>query len=108
MIITEVGMVYARVTVSLPEQVVTSIDQLARSRSRFVLEAVYSELRRRRQKELRRSLRNPHEESRELADAGIDQWASGLPDEETEDLIDSEAGTAVRWCPGVGWETSGA
>jgi hypothetical protein len=105
MIILEVAMTYARVTVSLPTQVVASIDQLAKNRSRFVLEAVTNEVQRRHQEELRKSLQNPHEESEELAETDLDRWATGLPDEKTEDLVDTEVGTAVRWRPELGWET---
>ncbi len=53
--------------------------------------------------ELRRSLENPHPESIELADQGLGEWASGLPDEDTESLVDITRGTPVRWVAGSGW-----
>lgn len=96
-----------RVTVTLPTELVQDIDRLENNRSRFVLEAVRHELKRRRRKELKRSLHNPHPESEQLAEAGFDDWASRLPDEDAGDLVDLQAGTPVRWIPGEGWvETS--
>jgi hypothetical protein len=92
-----------RVTVTLPVEVVQDIDRLEKNRSKFVLEAVRYELKRRRREELRRSLHNPHPESEQFADAGFDEWASGLPDENAGDLVDLKAGTSVRWIPGKGW-----
>lgn len=52
------------------------------------MEAIRRGLDRRRREELRRSLRNPHPEG-----AGL----------ETEALVDSSAGAAVRWIPSAGW-----
>jgi hypothetical protein len=69
-----------------------------------VLDAVKRELLRRRREELRRSLRTPHPDGARLAESGIGEWARGLPREKTEDLVDLEKGTAVRWVPGRGWE----
>jgi hypothetical protein len=65
--------------------------------------AVRNELDRRRREELRRSLRNPHPESRELAEQGFEEWTRGLPDEDSQALVDSSAGKPVRWVPGEGW-----
>ena len=96
-----------RVTVTLPTEVVQEIDRRERNRSRFVLGAVRRELLRRRREELRRSLRTPHPDSVRLAESGIGEWARGLPREKTEDLVDLEKGTAVRWVPGRGWEKTG-
>jgi hypothetical protein len=96
-----------RVTVTLPAELVQDIDRLEKNRSKFVLEAVRRELKRRRREDLRRSLRNPHPESEQLAEAGFDDWVGGLPDEDAGDLVDLQAGTPVRWIPGDGWvETS--
>ena len=92
-----------RVTVTLPGELVEEIDRRERNRSRFVLDAVRRELKRRRREELKRSLRNPHTESSVLADAGLEEWASRLPEEATTDLVDPRAGRAVRWVPGRGW-----
>lgn len=93
-----------RVTVTLPTEVVQEIDRRERNRSRFVLGAVKRELLRCRREELRRSLRTPHPDSVRLAESGIGEWARGLPREKTEDLVDLEKGTSVRWVPGRGWE----
>jgi hypothetical protein len=92
-----------RVTVTLPAEVVRDIDRLESNRSRFVLEAVRHELRLRRRAELRRSLRSPHPEGEQLAEAGFVDWAESLPDEDAAGLVDMKAGTPVRWVPGEGW-----
>jgi hypothetical protein len=64
---------------------------------------VRHELDRRRRAELHRSLRNPHPESADLAQQGLEEWARSLPEEDTEALVDSSAGKPVRWVPGEGW-----
>lgn len=92
-----------RVTVTLPTEVVRDIDRLERNRSKFVLEAVRHELQRRRREELQRSLRTPHSESEQLAEAGFDEWAASLPAEDAAGLVDVNAGKPVRWVPGEGW-----
>ncbi len=92
-----------RVTVTLPAEVVEDIDRRERNRSRFILDAVRRELKRREREELKRSLENPHSETSELADAGFDDWAARLPDEKASDLLDLRAGRSVRWVPGRGW-----
>jgi hypothetical protein len=93
----------ARVTVTLPIDVVEDIDRLAGNRSAFVFDAVRHELRRRRREQLRRSLEKPHPESRETAEAGFETWARGLPEEDVSGLVDPKAGTPVRWVSGKGW-----
>ncbi len=92
-----------RVTVTLPNDLVRDIDRREKNRSRFIAEAVRRELDRRRREELRRSLENPHPESRELAEQGFEEWSRGLPDEDAAALVDSSAGKAVEWVPGSGW-----
>ncbi len=92
-----------RVTVTLPAEVVQDIDRLEKNRSKFVLEAVRHELQRRRREELQRSLRSPHPEIEQLAEAGFDEWAGGLPAENAAELVDLKAGKPVRWVPGEGW-----
>ena len=92
-----------RVTVTLPMDLVRDIDRREKNRSKFVAEAVRHELDRRRREELRRSLQNPHPESAELADEGLEEWTRSLPEEDTEALVDSNAGKPVRWVSGEGW-----
>jgi bifunctional DNA-binding transcriptional regulator/antitoxin component of YhaV-PrlF toxin-antitoxin module len=91
-----------RVTVTIPEEVVRDIDRRERNRSKFILRAVKNELERHRKEELRRSLRAPHPESEQLAQAGIGDWMGSLPKEDA-DLVDLSVGEGVRWVPGRGW-----
>jgi Arc/MetJ-type ribon-helix-helix transcriptional regulator len=92
-----------RVTVTLPNDLVRDIDRREKNRSKFVAEAVRRELDRRRRAELRRSLQNPHPESADLAEQGLEEWTRGLPEEDTEALLDRSSGKPVRWVPGEGW-----
>src|ERR1017187_2528639 len=92
-----------RVTVTLPDDLVKDIDRREKNRSKFVAEAVRHELDRRRRAELRRSLQNPHPESAEIAEQGLGEWTRGLPEEDTEALLESSAGRPVRWVPGECW-----
>lgn len=92
-----------RVTVTLPAGVVREIDRQESNRSKFVVEAVRRELDRRRRRKLLRSLANPHPDSQELAEAGLDDWVCYLSEEETAGLVDPDEGTAVRWSPDQGW-----
>ena len=92
-----------RVTVTLPNELVKDIDKREKNRSKFVAEAVRREIERRRRAELRLSLQNPHPESAALAEQGLEEWSSSLPEEDTEALVDSSAGKPVRWVPGEGW-----
>ena len=92
-----------RITVTLSNDLVREIDGREKNRSKFVAEAVRYELKRRRRSELRRSLENPHPESAALATEGSQEWTRGLPEEDTEALIDSSGGKALRWVPGEGW-----
>jgi hypothetical protein len=96
-----------RVTVTLPIELVRDIDRREKNRSKFVADAVRHELDRRRREDLRRSLQNPHPESAELADEGLDAWRRSLPEEDTEALVDSRVGKAVRWVSGEGWVEGG-
>jgi hypothetical protein len=68
-----------------------------------VSEANRYELDRRRRDDLHRSLQNPHVESGELAGQGFEEWAQGLPEEDTEALLNVSTGKAVQWIPGEGW-----
>lgn len=93
----------ARVTVTLPADLVEEIDRLEKNRSKFVLEGVRREVQRRRREALKRSLRSPHPESAQLAEVGFEGWAESLPKEDAADLVNVRAGTPVRWVPGHGW-----
>jgi predicted transcriptional regulator len=90
-----------RVTVTLSAELVERIDRLERNRSRFIAQAVEHELVRRRRETLLSSVRNPHTETVELADAGLEDWTADVPDDEA--LVDVAGGTAVRWVDGQGW-----
>ena len=94
---------FGRVTVTLPMDLVRDIDRREKNRSKFVADAVRHELDRRRREELRRSLHNPHPESVEFADEGLEAWTRNLPEDDTDALVDSSVGKAVRWVPGEGW-----
>ena len=91
-----------RVTVSLPAELLVSIDRWESNRSRFVAEAIEHELVLRRRKELLRSVENPHPETSELATVGLAEWEARLSVEE-ETLVDERAGRSVRWIEGEGW-----
>jgi hypothetical protein len=91
-----------RVTVTLPVDLVESIDRLERNRSRFIAEAVQRELAHRRRAGLLRSLKSPHPEAAEVAEAGLADWGARLPAED-EGLVDMAAGKPVRWVEGEGW-----
>ncbi len=92
----------ARVTVTLPAELVERIDRLASNRSRFISEAIAHELDRRRRDALEASLVNPHPETDELAAAGLGEWMAAAA-EGDDDLLDPAAGRPVRWVPGEGW-----
>ena len=92
-----------RVIVTLPSGVLRDIARREKNRSKFVAEAVRNELDRRRRDELRQSLRSPHTGGPLLAERGLEDWTRSLPDEEAEALVDSSAGSPVRWVFGEGW-----
>jgi hypothetical protein len=92
-----------RVTVTLPNDLVRDIDRREKNRSKFIAEAVRNELDRRRRDDLRRPLDNPHPESAELAEQGLEEWTRGLPEEDAAALVDSNAGRPIRWVSGEGW-----
>ncbi len=95
-----------RVTISLPADLVRDIDRLEKNRSKFLQEAARHELERRRRDRLQCSLRSPHPETAELAEAGFQEWSS-LPEEDAAGLVDLQAGKEVRWVPGEGWTEVG-
>ncbi len=94
-----------RVTVTLPIELVESIDRYERNRSRFIAEAVEHEISRRRREGLLRSLKNPHPEAAELAETGLADWEVSLPPDD-EGLVDMSSGKPVRWLEGKGWVES--
>ncbi len=97
-----------RVNVSLPADLVRDIDRYEENRSKFLQDAARHELERRRRELFRHSLRAPHPETAELADAGLEEWVSVLTEEDPGTLVNVQAGTEVRWVPGVGWSAVGA
>jgi hypothetical protein len=96
-----------RVTVTLPSELLRRIDRMEKNRSAFILEATRRELERRKRAELRHSVRSPHPETEELAQAGFDDWASRLPNEDVDELVDVRTGTGVKWIAGRGWLKAG-
>ncbi len=90
-----------RVTVTLPDELVEEIDRWEKNRSKFVLEAAQRELAARRQRELERSVHNPHPESLQVAEAGIEEW--GRSWQADEGLFEESEGRAIRWVDGIGW-----
>jgi hypothetical protein len=98
-------MPFSRVTVTLPEEVVSEIDREARNRSRFVLEAVTRELARRRRAALRLSISDPHPDTLTVAEAGIGEWGRSLPKGDVDGLVEPSKGRRVRWVEGEGWRT---
>src|ERR1035437_4001826 len=71
-----------RVTVTLPLELVRDIDRREKNRSKFVADAVRHELDRRRREDLHRSLKNPHPESAQFVDEGLEAWTRSLPEED--------------------------
>ncbi len=95
-----------RVTVTLPVELIESIQRVEQNRSRFIAQAVENELRRRQRAGLLKSLENPHPDSAELAEEGFDTWGTSLPSED-EPLVDPSTGTEVHWIEGRGWVEEG-
>jgi Arc/MetJ-type ribon-helix-helix transcriptional regulator len=91
-----------RVTVTLPEELVSEIDRWESNRSRFVLVAAERELDARRREALELSLANPHADSLQVAEEGIGDWDAGWTGED-EALVDESVGRSVRWEPDRGW-----
>ena len=95
----------ARVTVTLPDDVVKAIDKREKNRSRFVLEAVERELENRRRQELLASVESPHPQSEDVAETGLGEWGDWGADDDV-DLLEAGAGRKVRWSPERGWTES--
>ena len=97
----------ARVTVTMPGELVAGIDRIEGNRSRFITEAVRHELQRRQRQELLRSLEAPHPDSATTAALGLADWTEALP-EGDNDLLDPNAGVAVHWRQDSGWQETNA
>lgn len=87
---------------TLPVEVLSSIDRFERNRSRFIGEAVRREVARRTREALLLSLASPHAEALTIAEVGLQDWASSLGAGD-EELVDVTGGTPVRWVEGRGW-----
>jgi len=92
----------ARVTVTLPVDLVERIDRLEQNRSRFLVDAAEHEIARRQRAALLKSLEVPHPETADVAAASLADWAASLPAED-ERLVDTDTGTPVAWVAGRGW-----
>lgn len=93
----------SRVTVTLPDELLQEIDRQDRNRSRFIQEAVVQELARRRKELLLASLENPHPESTEMEQRGLEEWLASA-DSEDRNLVDMEQFQPVRWTCEDGWK----
>ncbi len=91
-----------RVTVTLPVELLASLDRFEQSRSRFIGEAVRREVARRTREGLLRSLATPHAEALTLAEVGLRDFSASLAPGD-EELVDVTGGTPVRWVEGRGW-----
>ncbi len=92
----------ARVTVTLPIELVATIDRLESNRSRFIAIAVEQAIARRGHEAFLESIANPHPASIELASQGLADWASAARAEDA-DIVDPATGTRVQWVEGEGW-----
>ncbi|GMU55982.1 MAG: hypothetical protein AMXMBFR33_51280 [Candidatus Xenobia bacterium] len=93
----------SRVTVTLPDELLQEIDRQDRNRSRFIQEAVVQELDRRRKELLLASLENPHPESTEMEQRGLEEWLANADSDDTN-LVDMELFQPVRWTSEDGWK----
>ncbi len=87
---------------TLPRELVADIDRRERNRSRFIREAVRREMERRKREAFRSSLSQPHEESAEAEELGLEEWL-GTSGREADQLLDPDAGVDIRWKPEFGW-----
>jgi hypothetical protein len=93
----------ASVTIHLPLDLLSAVDEQQADRDAFVEQAVRHELARRAREGLRASLEQPHPESRDLAEVGLAAWARSLPEDDAAAMCDLSAGTPVRWSEESGW-----
>jgi hypothetical protein len=94
---------FERITITLSSDLLNELDRRESNRSKFIADAVRRELAFRRREDLRRSLQNPHPESDNFAEWGLEGWHDGIPHETAGDLLNSRLGQPIRWIPGVGW-----
>ena len=99
-------MAAARITITLPADLVERIDQTSSNRSRFIAEAVERELHQRLREALRRSLDAPHEDGRKDAELGLAGFRDALPGDAPE-LLDPAAAVDLAWHEGEGWISAG-
>jgi hypothetical protein len=90
----------ARVTVTLPTDVLEGIDRFERNRSRFIAQAVGRELVRRRRRGLLKSIKSPHVANNTAT--GLPDWTAGAATN-ADGIVDASAGNPVRWIEGLGW-----
>ncbi len=88
---------------SFPPEMVQDIDRMERNRCKLIQEAVQHELQRRRHASLVRSLQNPHPETQELTDLGLEDWATRIPEIPADEILDLRLGVDVSWVPDQGW-----
>jgi hypothetical protein len=93
----------APVTIHLPPDLLRAVDAQQSDRDAFIEQALRHELARRAREQLRVSLESPHPESREMAEAGLADWAQSLPEDDAAAMCDLSAGTPVRWNEDRGW-----
>jgi hypothetical protein len=100
---TSVAASSERVTVTMPAELIASIDLFERNRSRFIADAVRNELKRRRRQDLLRSLEEPHPDSITTASLGLESWRQSLPAGD-EALLDPRGGVVLHWSEEQGWQ----
>ena len=92
-----------RVTVTMPADLVAGIDRFESNRSRFIADAVRHELKRRRRRELLRSLEEPHHDIITTVSLGLESWRQCLPAGD-DALLDPRGGVPLRWSEEQGWQ----
>ena len=65
----------AAVTIHMPADLLSAVDEQQTSRDAFIEQAVRHEVARHEHESLRASLEAPHPESREMAEVGLAEWA---------------------------------
>ncbi len=91
-----------RITITLPNGLVSQVDRETRNRSRFVQEAIEHELELRQRRRLLESVASTHQESEAVSDDGTAAWVAEAGPLDSS-LLDPADGTPVRWTPESGW-----